>query len=274
MRALVVLALCTAWALTAGAQAPRTLAVLFIGNSYTYFNNLGDMLSGIAASRPGPRIDATLHVEGGMTLQWHWAAGKAQAQIERRRWDFVVLQEQSALGGSSINLATDDDAGGGRGESQLSPPTIFHESVRKFVPHIRAHRSTPLLLMTWARKARPAEQQSLTDAALSIARELNVRVAPVGLAWQQAHRRWPDLELFVADGSHPNEAGTYLTACVLYAVMTGNDPRGAAATITGHPYARREGTVDLTRSVALATLPAETAARLQQVAFEVGRRER
>jgi hypothetical protein len=273
--------LLTALALIAGvvslhAQVPaaRTLRVLIVGNSYTYFNNLGDMLTGIAASLPGPRIETTMHVEGGMTLQWHWAAGKAQKAIDQKAWDYVILQEQSALGGASINLATDDPAAGGRGESQLSPPTIFHESVRKFVPYIRAHGSTPVLLMTWARRSRPEEQAALTGATESIARELKVDIAPVGAAWQETRKRWPEIELYVADGSHPSEAGTYLAASVLYAFLTRRSPVGAATTITGHPYARLEGTVDLAQTVALATLAPGIATKLQAVAWEIGRGRR
>ena len=241
-RRLFLITLAAVCGLTAEAQERRTLDVLIVGNSYTYVNNLGDVLAGVAASLPsGPRIAPTLIVGGGMTLQWHLAAGKATAAVDSKRWDYVVLQEQSALGGGSED-----------GQARLSPPTIFHESVRRFVPRIRTARSTPLLLMTWARLARPDEQ-----------------VAPAGLAWQEALRRWPGLSLHVEDGSHPNPAGTYLTACVLYAAITGNNPRGAAATITGHPYARREGTVDASQVVTLVSLPPELAARLQTVAWDI-----
>jgi hypothetical protein len=271
----VVCALLTACAITFTAyaqSAPRTLEVLFIGNSFTFVNNLGDMLAGIAESLPGPRIHPTLIVGGGMTLQWHYAAGDALKAIDRQRWDTVILQEQSVFGAASTSLATDDESATGRVETTLSPPTIFHESVRKFVPRIRAARATPLLLMTWARKRRPEEQMALADAYESIGRELKVRVSPAGLAWQEARRRWPDLELHLADGSHPNGAGTYLTACVLYVTLTGKNPRGAAATISGHPYLGREGTVDLEHVVPLASLTPELAGQLQQVAWETAHR--
>ncbi len=258
-RRLFLITLAAVCGLTAEAQERRTLDVLVVGNSYTYVNNLGDVLAGVAASLPsGPRIAPTLIVGGGMTLQWHLAAGKATAAVDSKRWDYVVLQEQSALGGGSED-----------GQARLSPPTIFHESVRRFVPRIRTARSTPLLLMTWARLARPDEQATLTGAYRAIGKELAVQVAPAGLAWQEALRRWPGLSLHVEDGSHPNPAGTYLTACVLYAAITGNNPRGAAATITGHPYARREGTVDASQVVTLVSLPPELAARLQTVAWDI-----
>ena len=62
------------------------------------------------------------------------------------------------------------------------------------------------------------------------------------------------------------------TALVLYAELTGRDPHGAAATIDGHPYSRREGIVDLTQTVTLVSLPQERAARLQDVAAAVTKR--
>jgi hypothetical protein len=244
-----------------GSNSTRPLDVLIIGNSYTYFNNLGDVLAGIAASLPeGPDIRPTLMVGGGMTLQWHYATGQPTEALRRQRWDFVVLQEQSALGGGSEG-----------GEAQLSPPTIFHTSVRRLVPEIRAAGATPLMLMTWARREHPDEQAALTAAYMTIARELNVRVAAAGLAWQEVRRRWPEVELHVADGSHPGPAGTYLTALVLYEAIAGRKADGAAAHIAGHPYSRRDGRVDRSQTVPLVSLSAELAARLQDAAASIRR---
>jgi hypothetical protein len=48
-------------------------------------------------------------------------------------------------------------------------------------------------------------------------------VAPVGLAWAQALQREPGLELWAGDGKHPSKLGSYLTACVFYASLTGRD---------------------------------------------------
>ncbi|MEQ1760835.1 MAG: SGNH/GDSL hydrolase family protein [Vicinamibacterales bacterium] len=246
------------------AQAPKApLQVLFVGNSFTFFNNLPEVVAGIATSLPrGPSIEPTMFATGGMTLQWYWAAGKAAAEIDRQKWDFVVLQEQSALG-----------AGTEVGNGALSPPGLFHESVRKFVPRIRAGGSTPLLLMTWARLSRPDDQALLTSAYESIGQELGVTVSPAGLAWQEARRLWPTLSLHVADGSHPNPTGTYLTACVLYATITGRDPRGAAAKIDGHPYSRARQGIDQDQTTTLVSLEPALAKRLQSLAWDVAARK-
>ncbi|MEQ1730772.1 MAG: SGNH/GDSL hydrolase family protein [Vicinamibacterales bacterium] len=265
MALLLSLALWLTWAPAPHAQAPAPattsapLQVLFIGNSFTFFNTLPDVVAGIAKSLPkGPAIEPTMFATGGMTLQWFWAAGKAAAEIDSRKWDYVILQEQSALG-----------AGTEVGNGSLSPPGIFHQSVRNFVPRIRMDGATPLLLMTWARRSRPTDQALLTDAYDSIGHELGVTVSPAGIAWQEAHRLWPDLDMHVADGSHPNPTGTYLTACVLYATITGRDPRGAAAKIDGHPYSRRLQALDLEQQVTLVALPPALAKRLQELAWKV-----
>ncbi len=240
-------------------RADAVERVLFVGNSFTYFNNLPEVLAGIARSRPrGPAIEPTMFATGGMTLQWHWAAGKAAALIDAERWDHVVLQEQSALG-----------AGTETGDGRLSPPGLFHQSVRSFVPRIRAVGAAPVLLMTWARRARPTDQALLADAYDTIGRELGVTVSPAGLAWQEARRQWPDLELHVADGSHPNPVGTYLAACVLYVTLTGHDPRGAAPRIDGHPYSRALQDIDRATTVTLVGLEPALARRLQALAWAV-----
>ena len=47
------------------------------------------------------------------------------------------------------------------------------------------------------------------------------RTAPVGDAWERSLAERPAIVLHDADGSHPSPAGTYLAACVFYAVLTG-----------------------------------------------------
>jgi len=56
-------------------------------------------------------------------------------------------------------------------------------------------------------------------------------VSPAGLAWAEALRRRPGLDLWDSDGRHPDKEGSYLAACVFYADLTGRDP--ARSTFTG-----------------------------------------
>jgi hypothetical protein len=88
-------------------------------------------------------------------------------------------------------------------------------------------------------------QFKLDIGYLGIAEELSVPVAPVGYAWLLARNQNPQLDLWQPDGSHPTEIGTYLAACVFYAVIFRQSPKGLTY---------------------LATLPTETAQFLQQIA--------
>jgi len=58
---------------------------------------------------------------------------------------------------------------------------------------------------------------------------LNATVAPIGLAWKESMDNDPDslINLYSMDNSHPSLAGSYLTACVMYATMFQKSPEGS-----------------------------------------------
>jgi hypothetical protein len=251
---------CLVLSSTIGAQqqtTPSTLRVLFIGNSYTYFNNLGDMVAGIAAAGTGPKIMPTLAVRGGQPLSWHLENGPAMAALKTGTWDYVVLQEHSLLGVATLD-----------GKPVIADPSAFHAAAREWARRIRSVGAKPILFMTWARRSALPEQARLSEAYVSIGRELNVDVAPVGEAWSAARTRWLSLDLHIFDESHPTPAGSYLAACVIFSTLTGRDPKGAPSVILGHPVARSEGTVDFSEMVPLVDLGAATAGWLQEIAWK------
>lgn len=233
------------------------LRILFVGNSYTYFNNLPQMLSGLAASaKPPQTIETEMITVGGATLKSLWAGGKPQAALASGKWNYVILQEQSTLGPTRMV----------DGVVQINDPKDFQASVRTIDPEIKKAGAKPLLYMTWARKDTPEKQSLLTDAYQSIGKELGDKVAPVGLAWQTALKARPNLELHVADKSHPNPAGSYLAACVFYATIFGKSPERLAARITG-TIVENSGTVTGSQGD-LVNLNKEDAAFLQKIAWE------
>jgi hypothetical protein len=245
----------------------QTIRVLFIGNSYTYYNNLGDIIAGIAAADPrGPIIMPALSVHGGATLKWHLENGSAIKQLQAGGWDYLVLQEHSLLGGD------DEDE-----EPVVGDVGEFFDSVREWVRRSRGVGATPVLYMTWARRDPASEpvkmQKQIADAYLSIGRELDVKVSPVGLAWEEARRRLRTIDLHIWDGSHPTAAGSYLAACLIYSTLTGRSPLGAPAVVQGRPtvVTSEETVVDPSLRVPLVDLPDATAAALQEIAWTIAR---
>src|SRR5262249_32817696 len=93
--ALAALVLLTAPPLRSG-DAPKPVRVLFIGNSYTFVNDLPRMLAALARAGGQRPVVHDRETPGGCTLEKHWRDGKAAQKIAAGKWDYVVLQEQSS----------------------------------------------------------------------------------------------------------------------------------------------------------------------------------
>jgi hypothetical protein len=247
-----------------GQEATDTLGVFFLGNSYVYFNNLPGLVEGLSRGLPGPLVLAAGHTHGGFTLRRHMEDGHFPDALETAESsegifevDVVVLQEQSSLGTPML-----DEASG-----QLGASDDFQESVRDLVPTIRQAGAEALLYMTWAKQRWPQQITDLEEAYLVVGEELDVPVAVVGTAWSAAIHQRPDLGLYLGDGSHPNPAGSYLAACVLYATLTGLSPVGAPRELAGTPW-NFGGPVASDNQTILASLSEEDAGFLQRLAWE------
>ena len=77
-------------------KAQDTLAVLFLGNSYTSVNNLPQLVQALSASA-GKTLIVDSQTPGGMTLTNHVNDPTTQSKIAQRAWDYVILQEQSQV---------------------------------------------------------------------------------------------------------------------------------------------------------------------------------
>ncbi|NJM54722.1 MAG: hypothetical protein HC841_01245, partial [Verrucomicrobiae bacterium] len=65
-------------ALPSRAEAPKSLNVLFIGNSFTARHNLSQVVEAMAEEgNPGLDMQITTVIYGGRTLQDHWRLGTA-----------------------------------------------------------------------------------------------------------------------------------------------------------------------------------------------------
>jgi hypothetical protein len=189
-------------------NSAKTIQVLFIGNSHTYCNNMPKVLLNMALSaRPSVIMQTTQQTPGGCTLERHWQQGKALELIRRGGWDFVVLQEN--------------------GQISLRNPKNMREYTARFVAEIKKVNAKAVLFMTAAHQDMPEATDTIAKVYKDIAAELNVSVVPVGLAFKRSLKERPELILHnLQDKVHANMYGTYLTACVFYTVLTGQDPNG------------------------------------------------
>jgi hypothetical protein len=162
---------------------------------------------------------------GGAALRSHWDRGAARSALNDPRfmWDFVVLQEH--------------------GRRPFQKPEESFEMASRFRDEIVARGAVAVWHMTHpyhsiACGKEPAERTptphhmyaASRNLAVRVQVELGMRVAPVGEAWWAYQLSSPEregtMDLYHADGFHPSPLGTYLSACVLYAVLLNTSPVG------------------------------------------------
>ena len=194
--------------------------VLFVGNSYTYVNDLPTVFARLAAAGGHP-VETAMSAPGGATLADHLASADTMGLIRGSHPDVVVLQEQSVTPVTPYGRAGMEQAAAG------------------LVAAIRSAGGTPLLFETWGhRDGWPSggvpdygSMQAEIDASYAaVGADLRIAVAPAGIAWLGVASHDPEVGLWADDGSHPAVAGTYLAACVLYGAVFRQSPVGLAET--------------------------------------------
>ena len=201
------------------------LRVPFVGNSFTFKNSLPALVRDLAAGDPGARpIFSVEYAAPGWSLHQADRDSGLTRLLREVKWDVVVLQEKSWLLSYS--------------EEQWHRST--YPFARDLHEKISATGARTVLFMTWGyalgdRWNEPhdtyaAMQTRLATGYSRLGLELGARVAPAGLAWAEALRRDPGLDLWADDGTHPGRSGSYLAACDFYALLTGRDPGRSAFT--------------------------------------------
>jgi hypothetical protein len=199
-----------------GASAGTCTRILFLGNSYTYVNDLPSTFAQLAWSG-GHAVEVAMVANGGETLAQHAASSDSLSKIASGGWAYVVLQEQSDTPASTA-----------------ASGYYMYPAARTLADRVEHAGAVPMFFMTWAHKdGEPtagqnyqAMQQAVDNSYLGIAHELRVPVAPVGYTWYLVRHDHPEIALWGDDGSHPSKAGTYLAACVFYASVFRQSPNG------------------------------------------------
>ena len=213
---LFVLCSCSS-AANCNTQGASCTKVLFIGNSYTFVNDLPNTFAKLAKSG-GHKVEVGMAAHGGWTLSNHLQSSDTLNTLNEKNWNFVVLQDQSEI--PSVE------------QSRIQ---VMYPAARELIHRIQQRGATPLFFDTWAHQDGAPEygmntyqsmQAEIDTGYTGIAQELNVPIAPVGFAWFTAVQAHPELELWQADGSHPTMQGTYLAACVFYATIFHESPNG------------------------------------------------
>ncbi|MFM7595181.1 MAG: hypothetical protein ACKO4Y_03275 [Flavobacteriales bacterium] len=200
--------------LTSSFVNSQPLNVLFIGNSYTYANDLPGTFSQIATAM-GDQVNVDSKANGGYTFQMHAQDPITYQKINSQAWDYVIIQGQSQEPSFPFGQV-----------NTQSIPFAMQLADSVYANHECAQVN---YFMTWGRENGDPQWDSintfykmnarLRDAYLRIADSSKAGVSPVGSAWRYIRETQPSIQLYVGDGSHPSVAGTYLAASVFYVAL-------------------------------------------------------
>lgn len=221
-----------------GPPAGAGLAVLFVGNSLTYTNDLPDIVAAIslgAGDDPPLRVGTVAFP--GYSLEDHWGQGDALEAIDAGGWDVVVLQQgPSTLPESRAHLV---------------------EWTGRFAERIRAAGGRPVLFSVWPTTGTDAGFDATLASYRAAADAVDGVLVPAGEAWRAARARDSTLALTSGDGFHPSLLGSVIAAYAIWHALTERTPVGLPPTIESDRVER------ITMSAALAALVQQAVAEAQ-----------
>lgn len=193
--------------------------LLFVGNSFTFYNQMPDLDWELAAAAGHPaRVEQIAY--GGYRLEQYTDpadehGGEVRNKLRQAKWDYVVLQEQSC--------------------TPALHPEVFLRGTAALTGLIREAGAVPLLYQTWSYRPNSdmlerihmeynAFHHALRDAYRRAARECSAGLVPVGDGFYQALRQYPEIDLFQKDNYHPSPAGSYLAALLFYKAVFQETP--------------------------------------------------
>lgn len=196
------------------ASAQKTVRVLFLGNSFSFFNDMPSIVRNVAQSQ-GDNVITQANLVSGEHFIGHAHSDSTYKLIRQANYDYVVLQ------GYSREFTHSDDS-----IAQASLPYIAQlmDSIRHYNP-----AAIPMFYMTWGYKngtTLPTPFDNFDDMNDIIqqryenfAQHYGCWVAPVGVAWAEVVHTRPDINLYTSDNYHPSLAGSYLAACTIYSML-------------------------------------------------------
>lgn len=223
--------------------------ILFIGNSFTYCNDMPEIFSALCEGAGIP-VQVESITKGGWYLSRYadpademYPAIAAAAQQE---WDYVILQDQS------LNPAVNKEE--------------FLAAARKLASMFPCRKKL-VFYQSWAYEEGSEKLHStnltyhqmhalLRDAYREAAQENNALCVPAGDAFRLAHDQYYyKFDLYRADAFHPSILGSYMIACTFFGTLTGKSPLDCI-TPAGVPIAHAASLRKLAHDACFPDIPA------------------
>lgn len=101
----------------------------------------------------------------------------------------------------------------------------FKKNAKTWVDFFKKQGIQVVVFYPWSSAVDSVSEKERLDRLIhQLGWQEDLTIIPVGPAWQAALKIRPDLKLYASDGIHASALGVYLSACVLYASITGESP--------------------------------------------------
>lgn len=187
--------------------------LLFLGHSYTYYNDMPAMVAKMADSADSPvRYDITMSAFPNATLEDHWHNRKTRQLLAQGGWHRVIVQPEGGLRlqepTSSMQVYGIKLLAGAGAE----PPIVVINHVPTEAFNERHYSLTRSELASIG-------QENIRDLATAAGAE----VIDVATIWDQVLAENLPFSLYKDDGNHPSLEGSYLIGLAIYGRLSGAD---------------------------------------------------
>jgi hypothetical protein len=196
--------------------------ILFIGNSYTHYNNMPSLFEKLASSKKY-KVNVEMSAKSNHTFKMHSNRADLYEAIKKRKWDYVVVQ------GFSRELMYERE--------RIDTASLPY--FRQIMDSIYSNNpcTNVILYMTWGyehgydKEGFSWSYNEMTERVKSGYRYLSelyqLPIVPVGDVWRKFREFHPTTSLYQEDNQHPNLYGSYLVANSFFTAIFKTNPENA-----------------------------------------------
>ena len=197
-------------------QSEQLKNILFVGNSYLYYNNsVHNYVEPMLREHHESEIETKLSAIGGSKHPHHnidHLLNPKNLNLDQQI-DLLIMQ-----GGSTEVISAKDQKN-------------FIQTAKRYGTKAQTVGVKTALYMTHAftkadSRFEPNLIKKISKTYFAAGKESNSSIIPVGLAYELAYKEKPEIKLHHVDGTHPSQLGTYLGAATVFASVTGKSPEG------------------------------------------------
>ena len=169
-------------------------AILFIGNSLTYTNNLPTLVESLAADN-GVAVSTTMEAKPNYAIVDHWQDGAVQRLIRSGQYDFVVIQQGPSSQNDGYEMLVNDG--------------------KQYARLCEQYNAKLAYFMVWPSRAYYHTFNGVITNYTLGAEANNAILCPVGQVWKDHFDRTNDFSYYGPDQFHPSLEGSRVAAKVI-----------------------------------------------------------